>query len=156
MGPQMNPSDEIIIGRKYQHKKTGKIVKVLSYEMHRVRLEHASGRITVQNNDSFIYDYNLLPLDIERDGMLNKGLHQNRFKSNPLEEIYAMAWDLKNTPAPGSPIGLLDYILAKDNNCPAGEVSDRDREVTATIIQWLGSPVGQNFISECQAKGQKS
>ena len=146
----MKTSDKIIVGRKYCHQKTGKIVKVLSCESwDRVRLEHASGRITIQQGHYFKGDYNLLPIT-SKDGMLNKGLHQYRFNSNPLEEAYATAWDLKNTPTPGSPVGLLEYILAKDNTRPAGEVSDR--EVAATLVQWLGSSVGQNFISECQGK----
>ena len=28
------------------------------------------------------------------------------------------------------------------------EVSDRDELVAATLIQWLGSPVGQTFLKE--------
>lgn len=129
---------EIIVGRKYLHVKTGKAVKLLSHTWSKIRLEHASGRITEKHTGYFMSEYNLAPIDstdIERDGMLNKGLHQNRFQSNPLEEAYATAWNLKNTPGPGTPLGHLDYLLARDNNCPAGEVTDRDREVAATVIE---------------------
>jgi hypothetical protein len=84
--------------------------------------------------------------------MKNKGLHQYRFKDNPLEEVYAEAWEAENKANPGTleGRGWLDYLLAKDNNSPMGEVSKRDREVAATVIQWLGSPIGQNFIKDCQ------
>ena len=98
----MLSDDEIIVGRKYKHKKTGKIVK-------------------------------------------NVGLHQYRFKDNPREKAYAKAWEELND---FNEKGTLDYLLAKDCNRPAGEVTDRDREVAATVIQWLGSPVGQGFVRD--------
>jgi hypothetical protein len=80
--------------------------------------------------------------------MKNKGLHQYRFKDNPMEEIFAQAWEKQNLSIHGKPDGrgTLDYLLAKDSNSPNGEVTDRDREVAATVIQWLGSPVGQGFV----------
>ena len=43
--------------------------------------------------------------------------------------------------------GTLDYLLATDNR-PCGDVTPRDAEVAATVIQWLGSPVGQRFVKE--------
>jgi hypothetical protein len=51
--------------------------------------------------------------------------------------------------------GTLDYLLAKNCNDPNGEVTDRDREVAATVIQWLGSPVGQDFVAEVSGPGLK-
>lgn len=89
--------------------------------------------------------------------MKNKGLHQYRFKDNPLEEVFAKAWENENT-AKGGAIeghGYLDYLLAEDCNRPAGEVTDRDRVVAATVIQWLGSPIGQCFIKDCLSASQK-
>lgn len=41
----------------------------------------------------------------------------------------------------------LKYLLSEDNR--AAEVSDRDELVAATVIQWLGSPMGQNFLRRC-------
>ena len=78
--------------------------------------------------------------------MKNKGLSQNRFKNNPLEKKYAVAWEKQNIAH-----DTLSYLMAKDCNRPQyEEVSKRDREVAATVIQWLGSPVGQSFIEEVQ------
>jgi hypothetical protein len=77
--------------------------------------------------------------------MRNKGLHQYRFKQNPLEKKFAKAWEQQNKEFER---GTLDYLLAVDCNSPKGEVTKRDREVAATVIQWLGSPVGQGFIEE--------
>jgi hypothetical protein len=83
--------------------------------------------------------------------MKNKGKHQHRFKDNPLEKVFAEKWEKLNTDHLGQldGFGTLDYMLAEDNNHPRGEVTDRDREVTATVIQWLGSPIGQSFVREC-------
>jgi hypothetical protein len=75
--------------------------------------------------------------------MKNQGLHQHRFPDNPEEQRFAKHWETYNDRFPGT----LDYLLSKDNR-PAVEASDRDREVAATVIQWLGSPVGQGFLRE--------
>ena len=75
--------------------------------------------------------------------MKNKGLHQYRFKENPLEKAFAKQWEKENVEG-----RILDYLLAKDLNYPKGEVTDRDREVAATVIQWLGSPCGQSFVED--------
>jgi hypothetical protein len=85
--------------------------------------------------------------------MRNKGLHDYRFKDNPLEKKFARAWEEQNIAKSGTPDGRgwLDYLLAKDNNCPMGEVTARDREVAATVIQWLGSPVGQSFLRDLRS-----
>ena len=82
--------------------------------------------------------------------MYNKGLRQKRFKNNPMEKAFAVAWEKQNLSLYDKPDGrgTLDYLLAKDCNRPHGEVTDRDREVAATVIQWLGSPVGQCFVKE--------
>lgn len=83
--------------------------------------------------------------------MFNKGLHQYRFKQNPMEKKFAQAWERQNVSASTKKLdgrGTLDYMLAVDSNCPKGEVRPRDRMVAATVVQWLGSPVGQSFIKE--------
>jgi hypothetical protein len=78
--------------------------------------------------------------------MENKGKHQYRFKDNPLEEKFAKGWEMQNSTDLRS-YGTLEYLLADDSNYPkCDEVSERDRLVAATVIQWLGSPVGQSFI----------
>lgn len=87
--------------------------------------------------------------------MKNIGLHTYRFEQNPLERKFAKEWDRINRSAIDGQLdgkGTLDYLLATDNNRPRGEVTDRDRQVAATVIQWLGSPVGQNFVREILPK----
>jgi hypothetical protein len=97
------------------------------------------------------------PSKIERRGMYNRGLQQHRFKQNPKEKKYALAWERENTSRIDENLdgrGVLDYLLAKNPNSPAGEVTERDREVAATVIQWLGSPCGQYFLEHIQ-EGKK-
>ena len=72
----------------------------------------------------------------------HKGIHTHRFRENPEEERFAKAWTVQNNPG-----RTLDYLLARAENNPV-RVSERDREVAATVIQWLGSPVGQSFLRE--------
>lgn len=76
--------------------------------------------------------------------MLNQGLHVHRLQQNELERKFAEEWESRNVRNQGR--DLIDYMLAVDNNRPCGEVTERDRQVVATVIQWLGSPVGQSFI----------
>jgi hypothetical protein len=81
--------------------------------------------------------------------MKNKGRSQYRFKQNPMEKAFARAWEKQNVNMLNGRLdgsGTLDYLLAEDPNRPMGEVTERDREVAATVVQWLGSPVGENFV----------
>lgn len=84
--------------------------------------------------------------------MKNKGISQHRFKQNPKERIFAELWDEINN---RTGYGILEYMLAQKINKPQDEVTDRDRIVAATVIQWLGSPVGQAFLSEANEKGRE-
>jgi len=78
--------------------------------------------------------------------MKNKGLHQYRFSTNPLEEKFAEAWEKLNT-RPHSGGNCVDSIVSKDWNNPE-YATDREIEICASVIQWLGSPVGQKFLRE--------
>lgn len=73
------------------------------------------------------------------------GLHTHRFKENPEEMKFARAWAKNNEDGK-----TLAYLLDK-NNGSGGRLetpSVRDQIVAATVIQWLGSPVGQCFLED--------
>jgi len=74
--------------------------------------------------------------------------HQTyRFKENPEEQRFANAWRDENERG-SSDIALLDLLLG-DGGSPVLKVADaRDCMVAATVIQWLGSPVGQSFLAD--------
>lgn len=75
--------------------------------------------------------------------MLNKGINHHRLEFSLPERIFAELWEEQNTHG-----RTLDYLLAENNNRPMDEVTDRDRRVAATVIQWLGSLVGDNFLRD--------
>jgi len=64
----------------------------------------------------------------------------HRLKHNPLEKRYADAWRQKQDS------GLLEYLMG--DGASKSPVSGRDEKVAATVIQWLGSPVGQGFLRD--------
>ena len=84
--------------------------------------------------------------------MKNKGINTNRFRSNPTEKIFAIKWEEINTDVHGklNNESVLDFIMANESGHPKGEVSNRDREVAASVIQWMGSPIGLMFLKQVQ------
>ncbi len=86
--------------------------------------------------------------------MEHKGLRAYRLSREPLEKAFAEAWEEENKRAVGH--SLLDWLLAEDPNHPKGEVSQRDAAVAATIIQWLGTHVGQSFLRRVMGETPES
>ena len=73
--------------------------------------------------------------------MKYKGLNLHRFKDNPEERRFAEAWDAQQQGR------TLAYLLSIQQHSPP-DPTDREHEVAATVVQWLGSPVGQSFLRE--------
>ncbi len=72
------------------------------------------------------------------------GLHTHRFGDNPEEKRFAKAWERFDG-------ANLDYLLQCGEPLHLGyppPATDRERVVAATVIQWLGSPVGQGFLRD--------
>lgn len=84
--------------------------------------------------------------------MNHEGMRTYRLADNPMERAYHDAWLAENT-GESFRSDLLAHILG-DGVTPA-VVSERDALVAATIIQWLGTPVGQNFVVGVQATQQR-
>jgi len=74
-----------------------------------------------------------------------KGMHTWRFKDNPLEKRFAQQWQECNS-SPTTEFRTLGYLFSKENQLEF--VSERDALVAATVIQWLGSPVGTWFLAD--------
>lgn len=79
--------------------------------------------------------------------MKHEGLHLQRFSDNPMEKAFHDAWLAENS---GDRTDLLAYLLG--DGVKSVEVSDRDARVAATVIQWLGSEVGQHFLCAVTAQ----
>lgn len=71
------------------------------------------------------------------------GLHEYRFRDNPEEERFAEAWANQNRWS-----NLLAYLLCEGDQRYVNDPTEREAQIAATVIQWLGSPVGQSFLSD--------
>jgi hypothetical protein len=78
----------------------------------------------------------------------HEGISRHRLASNPLEALYAEEWE-KQAP------GTLGYLLCGQEKSQH-DYSERDAQVAATIIQWLGSPVGSVFVYDVLEKQKRN
>jgi hypothetical protein len=74
-----------------------------------------------------------------------KGLHPYRFKDNAEEKLFAEAWAKQNEQ--GHTLAYLLHVGDQGGQRPV-EPSDRDHVVAATVVQWLGSHVGECFLRD--------
>ena len=73
---------------------------------------------------------------------VHEGNRPHRLKSNPAEAKFAAAWKDTNMKC-----DTLEFLMG-DGNTRNYDVSDRDRLIAATVIQWLGSPVGGAWLNQ--------
>lgn len=64
-----------------------------------------------------------------------------RFASNPHERAAAEHWNKINSGGTH-----LSFLFGQNND--RGHLSERDEFVAATLMQWLGSPVGQCYMRD--------
>jgi hypothetical protein len=81
-----------------------------------------------------------------------RSINEHRLKSNPTERRLLGLWGKENEDNK-----ILKYILDRSNENRGKYVpTEVEEEVAATVIQWLGSPVGQSFLAKlneaCDAK----
>lgn len=77
------------------------------------------------------------------------GIYDYRLVNNPLEKVYSEHWEKLAEE-------YLKTLLYGPNKDSENERNlERDAVVAATIIQWLGSPVGQGFLEEVREKFAK-
>jgi hypothetical protein len=79
--------------------------------------------------------------------VLNKGKSRHRLADNPEEKAFAEAWDAINRGPLETGVRTLDYLLIADG-VTAREPTAEERELAATVVQWLGSTCGQFFLGE--------
>ena len=71
------------------------------------------------------------------------GINTLRLKNNPDERVFAQAWEHVNK---GDK--LLKHILDRTHRNQGNyHPTLAERQTAATVIQWLGTPVGQAFLS---------
>ena len=79
-----------------------------------------------------------------------EGMSPHRYEREPLEKRFAEAWQkINDTDRPGLTKPTLHYLMDKDNRGePSPPLTEREWVVANTVIQWLGSSVGQHFLSD--------
>lgn len=78
-----------------------------------------------------------------------KSINSHRLCREPLEKRFVEAWEEINA---GDK--LLKYLLDRTHSNRGNHVpSEIEQETAVTLIQWLGSPVGQGFLRD--AMGDK-
>lgn len=75
-----------------------------------------------------------------------RGLHARRYLKGPLslrEYVFAKEWEKLNEK---TRVTMPDHLCREDSSAFIPECSDRDRIITNTVIQWLGTNCGQAFL----------
>lgn len=78
---------------------------------------------------------------------VGKNIH--RLSQNPVEEKISELWSNENERWYKNGRGsILQYTLSPDGGKTLPDVSERDEMIAATVIQWLGTPIGQSLFNE--------
>lgn len=72
--------------------------------------------------------------------MKHVGKSAYRLASNPREKVFAEAWEHENETC-----STLGWLLCKESH---GIATDEQMSTAATVIQWLGSPVGFGWLTD--------
>ena len=80
------------------------------------------------------------------------GIHHRRLIDpiNLLEKAFAEEWATLNECIPGRLTATINWLKGIDNK-PL-PTTKGEEVMAATVIQWLGSPVGQCFLDEVKAR----
>ncbi len=80
-----------------------------------------------------------------------QGLHPYRYSDNPLEARFAKAWaDINKSDDPRQ--STLAYLLCEGDQHHPPVPTEEQRKAAATVIQWLGSPVGSRWVLDVLSK----
>ena len=76
------------------------------------------------------------------------GLQVHRHSREPLEKAFSEAWQRLNDDSSraGHPDALANLLHVGNQPSDVKEPSKRDHAVAATVIQWLGSPIGSEWV----------
>lgn len=83
-----------------------------------------------------------------------KSLKQHRFGQNPQEKI--LVDEFTKQFSRDVTVDLIVFGHPPDSVNPKDYLSDRERDIVVSTIQWLGSHVGECFLESCgyvKAKG---
>lgn len=88
----------------------------------------------------------------------HEGKSAHRISRNPAEAVFAAEWakeNERNTLNRGC--GTLDWLLHGDGaECWPEKTTKAEAVVAATVVQWLGSPVGMSWVKRTLAKAERA
>lgn len=78
-----------------------------------------------------------------------RGHSLNRLIREPIEKKFALAWQRFNTVGHPTRPDTVDHLIGNEPSVLFfSKEHDRERKAINTAIQWLGSPVGFNWLLE--------
>lgn len=88
----------------------------------------------------------------------NEGVCSGRLAHDPasLENAFAAEWSKENTPVHGTNLGggILQDLVCR--SLPSPFLSNRERQIAATAIQWLGTNCGRAFLWEVNRRSNNA
>lgn len=78
----------------------------------------------------------------------HKGRSFHRTKREPIEAALAAAWERRNRADSFNNLTTLDWLAHGDGSQCLVRATQQEATLAATVIQWLGSPVGFSFLRE--------
>jgi hypothetical protein len=76
-----------------------------------------------------------------------KTLKEHRFEKNPQEKIFVDEFLKQHSSR--NDLDLIVFGHPNNSATPKDYLSDREKDIVLSAIQWLGSPVGQGFLDSC-------
>lgn len=76
-----------------------------------------------------------------------KSFKEYRFENNPQEKKFVEQF-IKDHGFYND-IDLIIFGHSSNSSSPNDYLSDREKNIVVSTIQWLGSPVGQHFLDSC-------
>jgi len=77
------------------------------------------------------------------------GRFRHRLESNALESIFAARWETENARGNGRRNGVLELSMHSNGDGHVKEpCTQEEATVAATVVQWLGSPVGFSWLRD--------
>lgn len=93
----------------------------------------------------------------KQDDLRHEGVHAQRVRSdhNKLEAVLARRWREQQARVRGlnRGLGVLENLMTPVGQDPE-PITQRDAAVAATVVQWMGSPIGQAFMDECREEAE--
>jgi len=84
----------------------------------------------------------------------NEGLFYERTKTNDREKAFSDLWKKENKIESwiNQGQGTLQNIVIGKDNVPLFYITKNDRIIVATVVQWLGTNIGFNFLERALKK----